>query len=165
LVTLVRGSFPIYLIAVTILAGCGGAGSVGMQQISGSGYRFQAPVAWSVTRATATTAASSGPVDLVQVQTFRLVKPYRPELFAAASRELDRVAAQLARQLAGRVAARASGEVAGRHARTYSIEYRDRVDEITFVLDGRREYELLCRRAAASDGKTCRRFLGSFVLD
>jgi hypothetical protein len=161
----VQGRKPVYLIAVTILAGCGGVGSGGTQEVPGSGYRFRAPEAWSVTRASATTAASSGSVDLVQVQTFRLVKPYRPELFAAASRELDRVAGQLARQLAGRIVSSTSAEVAGRDSRTYGIEYHDRVDEITFALDGLREYELLCRRAAASDGTTCRRFVGSFALD
>jgi hypothetical protein len=161
----VQGRKPVYLIAVTILAGCGGVRSGGTQEVSGSGYSFRAPEAWSVTRASATTAASSGAVDLVQVQTFRLVKPYRPELFAAASRELDRVAGQLAHQLAGRVVSSASAEVAGRDSRTYGIEYRDRVDEITFVLDGLREYELLCRRAASSDGTTCRRFVGSFARD
>jgi hypothetical protein len=39
------------------------------------------------------------------------------------------------------------------------------VNEITFVLDGRREYQLLCRRRASADGETCRAFVRSFRLD
>ena len=112
-----------------------------------------------------TTAASSGPVNRIEVQTFRLVRPYRAELFAAASRELDAVARNLAVQLRGRVTSRATTEVAGRDARAYRIDFGERVDEITFVLDGRREYQLLCRRPAAADGTTCKAFVKSFRLD
>jgi hypothetical protein len=160
----VRGVKPVYLIAVSILAGCGGAGGPGTQQVSGPGYGFRAPLAWTVSRTATATTASSGPVSLVQVQTFRLLKPYRAELFAAASGELDRVAAKLAAQLGGRVDAGSTVKVDGRDARTYGIAYRGRMDEITFVLDGMREYELLCRRPAGSDDAVCRRFVGSFAL-
>jgi hypothetical protein len=160
-----RASKPVYLIALSILAGCGGSSTAGTQSVVGAGYTFAAPSAWAVTRAATRTAAASGAVDLVQVQEFRLVKPYRPELFAAASQELDRVARQLAGQLSGRVVASSTAKVAGRDARTYRIAYRGLVDEITFVLDGSHEYELLCRRPAGGDDATCSRFVGSFRLE
>ena len=131
----------------------------------GGGYRFDAPAGWTVTRTATSTAASRGPVDRMQVQTFRLVRPYRAELFAAASRELDRVAGKLAEQLRGRVAMRSSLRVVERDARAYRIDFDGRVTEITFVLDGRREYQLLCRRPAEADGDACRAFVRSFVLD
>lgn len=99
------------------------------------------------------------------MQTFRLVRPYRAEVFSAASHELDVVAAKLASQLGGRVASSASTRVAGRDARAYRIDFGERVDEITFVLDGRREYQLLCRRLAAAHGETCKTFVKSFRLD
>jgi hypothetical protein len=153
------------VLALGILAGCGGVRGEGSQEVRGGGYRFAAPAGWTVTRTPTSAAASSGPVDRVQVQTFRLVRPYRAELFAAASRELDRVADRLAAQLGGRVVTRASLRVADRDGRAYRIEFDGRVTEITFVLDGRREYELLCRRPAAADGEICRAFVGSFELD
>jgi hypothetical protein len=155
----------VYLIALSILAGCGGSSTAGTQSIAGTGYSFRAPSAWAVSRAATRTSAAGGDVDLVQVQTFKLVKPYRAELFAAASRELDRVAGQLAGQLSGRVVSRSTAKVAGRDARTYRIAYRGLVDEITFVLDGGNEYELLCRRPAGGDAATCTRFVGSFRLE
>jgi len=116
--------------------------------------------------ATATAnAASRGPVNRIEVQTFRLLRPYRAALFAAASRELDAVAAKLATQLGGKVTSSESTKVADRDARAYRIDFGENVDEITFVLDGRREYQLLCRRPAAADGSTCSDFVKSFRLD
>jgi hypothetical protein len=159
-----RAGKPLVLVAVGILAGCGGAGGGGTQPVSGDGYRFAAPVGWTVAQTARSAAASRGAVNRLEVQTFRLVRPYRAELFAAASRELDRVAGDLAAQLRGRLTGRATTEVAGRDARSYRIDYDSRVSEITFVLDGRREYELLCRRPAAADGATCSAFVKSFRL-
>lgn len=145
-----------------ILAGCGGGGSGSWQRVAGDGFRFAVPPSWTLTRNATTVAASAGPVDRVQVQTFRLVKPYRAELFAAASRELDRVARQVGRQLGGQVATSATVRVAGMNARTYRIEFGHKIEEITFAFAGRREYELLCRRAATASDATCRRFVASF---
>jgi hypothetical protein len=153
------------VLLAAILAGCGGVAGGGSQRVTGDGYRFAAPEAWSVSATARSTAASKGAVDRVEVQTFRLLRPYRAELFASATRELDLVAGKLAVQLGGRVAARASTEVAGRDARAYRIAYGKRVVEITFVLDGRREYELLCRRLASAGTETCDAFVRSFRLD
>jgi hypothetical protein len=49
--------------------------------VQGDGYRFEAPETWTVSP----NAASHGPVDRIEVQTFRLVRPYRAELRAAAA--------------------------------------------------------------------------------
>ncbi len=153
------------LIAVAgILAGCGGAGEGGSQPVAGDGFAFAAPRGWTVAQTGRSAAASDGAVSRIEVQTFRLVRPYRAGLFAAAARELDHVAGKLAVQLRGRVATSASTKVAGRDARTYRIEYDSRVSEITFVLDGRREYELLCRRPATTGSGTCAAFVDSFEL-
>jgi hypothetical protein len=132
--------------------------------VTGDGFRFSAPVGWTVAQTARSAAASSGPVNRIEVQTFRLVRPYRAELFVAASHELDRVAGTLAVQLHGRVASRDTTRVADRDARSYRIDYDSRVSEITFVLDGRREYELLCRRPAGAGADTCSAFVRSFEL-
>ena len=101
----------------------------------------------------------------VEVVTFRLAKAYRPQLFARSIGELDRDAARLARQLHGRVEAGATAQVVGRQARSYSLAYRARILQITFVFEGRQEYELLCRRPAALvDTSACARLIASFGL-
>jgi len=67
--------------------------------------------------------------------------------------ELDRVAAELARELAGRVEASRTIVVGGSRARQYELGYtrggKSLVERITFVLAGQREYQLLCRWEAA----------------
>jgi hypothetical protein len=147
---------------VLILAGCGGGGAGQEPQIvRGDGFRFEAPSGWTVRGG----AARHGSVDRIEVMTFRLVKPYRPELFAAAAGELDGVATRLADQLHGRVAARSTVTAAGGKARSYRIDYDDgKTTEVTFVLSGRREYQLLCRRRSGSDDGACRQLVSSFRL-
>jgi hypothetical protein len=154
---------PILLVAALALAGCGG-GSSGWQGVSGDGFRFSAPPGWTVTQSGGGADAADGNVDRVQVQLFHLVQPYRSTLFAAAAHELDRRIAQLALLQKGRVQSRATVRVDRMDARTYRIAYGPLVEEITFVLDGRREYELLCRRHSTAADETCRRFLASFRL-
>jgi hypothetical protein len=150
---------------VLILAGCGGSGEEKPQVARGEGFLFHAPGGWTVAHGKDSVRASHGDVDLVSVRRFQLVKAYRPALFAAASQELDRVAAQLARQLKGRVAAQQTTTVGGLKTRTYRVEYGDQAQEITFVLDGRREYQLLCRRKADGDDGACKQLVRTFRLD
>src|SRR5581483_8797892 len=111
---------------------------------------FEAPAGWTVGRGGGGLGASHGSVDLVQVRTFRLVNSYRSELFAAASRELDRRVAELAGLQHGQVAAKNTVRVDRMDARGYRIAYGKLVEELTFVLDEHREFELLCRRAATA---------------
>ena len=81
------------------------------------------------------------------------------------ARELDRNAAALGKQLGGSVSSRRWAQAGGLDARSYAISYGDKVEEITFALDGRREYQLLCRRAAAGDDAACAELLRSFQTD
>jgi hypothetical protein len=150
---------------VLILAGCGGSGSEKPQVARGDGYLFHAPGGWTISRGKDSVRASHGDVDLVSVRTFRLLKAYRPALFGAASQELDRVATQLARQLKGRVAAQRTMTVGGRKTRSYEVRYGDQAQEITFVLDGRREFQLLCRREADGDDGACEQLVRTFRLE
>ena len=76
----------------------------------------------------------------VSVVVYPLVKPYRPALFAVASKELDRVASQLAAKDGLTLSARETTRVDGRKIRAY----RFGTTRIGFVLVGKREYELLC---------------------
>ncbi len=141
-----------------ILAGCGGAAHSNWQQVHGRNFRFQAPAGWKV----AGTAASSGPVNRVQVNAFRLVHPYKHAQQAAVARELDGVAARLAQQLKGRLVSRRTVAVGRLDARAYAIDIGSVEEEITFVLQGKREYELLCRRAKGGDDTACRKLVASF---
>jgi hypothetical protein len=155
---------PIVLLAALILAGCGGDGSSEPQVVRGNGYRFQAPSGWEVTRTLRQAAAADGEIDRVEVTTFRLMRPYRPALFAAAAKELDGVAGKLARELKGKVTSEGTVRVFGRPSRTYRISYDGRTQELTFVLDGRREYQLLCRREADGGRDACAMLVRTFAL-
>ena len=141
-----------------ILAGCGGGGSTNWQQVQGNGFVFNAPSGWTVDGA----AATNGDVDRVEVLVFRLVRPYERARRAAVARELDRVASGVASQLKGSVRSKRSLEVDGRDARSYVIDFGGKTEEITFVLDHRSEYQLLCRRTASGDDASCAELLRSF---
>ena len=152
-----------------LVAGCGGSARgehKSSRRVEGAGYSFEAPSGWHVSRAGRTVSAASGE-ELVSVTLFRLARPYTPKLWPKVVPVLDGVAAQLAHGLAGSVDSRATVVLAGRRARRYEIGFRrggkDVVERIDFLLDGRREYQLLCRyeRAGGSPG-TCSAFLASF---
>jgi hypothetical protein len=150
---------------IFVLVGCGGGGSSGGQTLQGDGFHYRAPEAWLVVRKGNSVAASLGSVDRVEVLRFRLLKPYRADRFAAASRELDGVIKQIARQLSGHVASRATVELAGRRARSYRIDYgQNRTEEIAFVLDSLTEYQLLCRRRSVDPNASCQLLFSSFEL-
>jgi hypothetical protein len=133
--------------------------------VKGDGFSFAAPASWTVVRKGPSVAAVDGDVNRVEVVRFTLEKPYRPALFAAASRELDGVASRLAGQLGGKVASKSTSEAGGRKARTYTIDYGSgRTQEITFVLEGRNEYQLLCRRDASASNDACAQLVSTFAL-
>jgi hypothetical protein len=160
------GAKPAFLVLVLILAGCGGGGTTqpSTQTVQGQGYRFEAPVGWAVTRKPGESAAASGKVNRVEVRTFELVRPYDVRRFHAATRELDSVISRLASQLNGRVTSRRTVMVGGRKSRSYRIDYGDKTQQITFVLKGRQEHQLLCRRLESGDDEPCQGLLSSFVL-
>jgi hypothetical protein len=135
-----------------------------VQTVSGDGFRFEAPSGWTVVRKGNSVAAVNGAVDRIEVLRFTLEKPYRPALFAAASRELDGVVTRLAHQLSGRVADRATARLTGRKARSYRIDYGPgKTQQIAFVLDGRTEFQLLCRRKSSASDSVCAQLFSSFA--
>jgi len=146
------------------VAGCGG-GTKAPVAVQGDGYRFEGPAGWTVTRTSTSVEATHGS-EAVSVTTFRLTKPFRPRLWKEAVIEFDGVAAKLAAELQGTVASSRTLRVAGTTARQYELAFTkdgDRlVEQITFVLRGRREYELLCRHRAGKDEPACAQLLVSF---
>jgi hypothetical protein len=156
--------------AAIVLAGCGGGGHKAtisdVKTVTGTGYRFSAPSSWSVHRTGRDVKALSGPVDLVGVTTFTLARAYRPSLWTKAVPALDRTAAALAAQNDGKLRERETVVVAGRRARRYEIDYRADgkalVERTAFVLEGRREYQLICRFEAGGDDGACRTLFSSF---
>ena len=96
------------------------------------------------------------------MQTFSLLKPYRPEQFAAVTKELDRDAQQLASQAGKPLEARETTTVAGMKVRAY----RYGTTRIGFVLVDKVEYQLLCRLGSGGsdpDG-ACAMLFTSFSL-
>jgi hypothetical protein len=133
--------------------------------VQGDGYRFNAPGGWTVTR-TGTSVASAHGSETVSVTTFRLTRPYRAKLWKQAVTELDGVSAKLAAELHGTVVASRTVKVGATTARQYELAFTKSgerlVEQITFVLRGRREYELLCRHKAGKDEPACAQLLVSF---
>lgn len=150
-----------------MLAGCGGGAdpSDELREIAGSGYAFDGSAELELTRSGRTL---TGELDgrVVSVTTFRLSRPYRPELWSSVVPEFDRVASDLARKLGGRVAARETRTIAERRARVYGVEgARDDTRLVAFVLRGRTEYQLLCRWPERDDASgPCDDLLASFRL-
>jgi hypothetical protein len=123
--------------------------------VRGPGFSFAVPGGWHTSRTQRAVSSSNGKAQ-VSVTTYTLQKPYRPALFAAAARELDRVADQLASQAGQKVTGRQTVEVAGRKIRAYSFGTM----RIGFVFVGKREYQLLCR----DPGSACTLLFDSFSL-
>jgi hypothetical protein len=134
--------------ALVSAAGCGGSKAPQTQSLNGPGFAFTAPGGWSVKKARASVEAASGD-RAVSVTVFALKRAFRPALWPKVVQELDRVAASLADQLRGRVGNGTTVTVAGRRARSYEIAFardgKDFVEQLTFVLEGKREFQLLCR--------------------
>jgi hypothetical protein len=155
-----------------LLAGCGSGGSKTpapeLRRVRGDGYSFDAPAAWRVVRGQRTVEArrSDRSVELVRVTVFPLARPFRPALWGRAVAALDRSAAGLATQLEGRVHERTTVSVGARRARRYVIRFEQGgtqvAEEFTFLLDGRREYQLVCRREAERELAACARLTKSF---
>ena len=121
----------------------------------GPGFAFEAPEAWTVSTPRDSVVARRGSA-LVSVTRFPLLKAYDPARFEEVAKELDRVAAQLAKQAGGSLDVKETTTVAGRRIRAYRYDEK----RIGFVLDGRREYQLFCANA----GDACDLLFSSFAL-
>jgi hypothetical protein len=141
------------------------AAVTGGQEVRATGFVFRAPEGWEKTVNATTASVRKDPSTLVSVVVLPLVKPYRIALFPQVSRELDRVADTYAANLKGSVGSRRTVEVAGRQAREYRIVHGGLVDLITFVLRGRRSYQLTCRwRESAGEPDACAQLADSFAF-
>jgi hypothetical protein len=154
------------LVVCLILAGCGGSSEPAKQatpmRVTGPGFSFRAPGGWQVQRSDGKVGASQDS-ELVQVASFRLLKPYRTTLFDRVEGELSTRMRQLAQQTGGAVSAPRTVTADGVRSHSYTVTVGDHVDEYTFVLRGRREYQLLCRRKASHGDDACRQLLTSFA--
>jgi hypothetical protein len=124
--------------------------------LRGPGFTFTAPADWQAQSSLRETRAApaADASELVSVTVFRLVRPFRAELWPQVVRELDGVAQRLASELKGKVVAKRSLREGGLRARQYEIAYVRKGEQlrqrITFALRGRREYQLLCRWSPAA---------------
>jgi hypothetical protein len=151
------------VVAVLILAGCGGSGAANAQFVSGPGFRFTAPGGWKVVHAQRQVSATHG-ADLVQVATFPLLKPYSAALFRPVAKELTARMSQVAQQSHGTVSGTSTVTAGGIRSHSYTVRVGDHVDEYTFVLRGMREVQLLCRRDAKSSDAACKQLIAGLVL-
>ena len=151
--------------APLILAGCGGSSAEETPplHLKGAGFSFQAPGGWQAQRSEGKVSAVRDS-ELVQVATFRLLKPYRNALFDRVEPELSTRMRQLAQQTGGSVSAGRTVVTDGIRSHSYEVKVGDHVDQYTFVLQGMREFQLLCRRKSSSGDEACRQLLTSFEV-
>jgi hypothetical protein len=129
--------------------------------VHGTGFTFSVPKAWRSTVSAQVVRAAGGRSE-VSVQTFPLLRRYRPAEFSAVTKELDRDAKQLAAQAGKPLVASETTTVAGMKIRAY----RYGTTRIGFVLVDKLEYQLLCRLGSGGtdpDG-ACAMLFSSFSL-
>jgi hypothetical protein len=158
-------SFRLVTLALTLALLAEGCGSSKpkTQEVTGQGFQFSVPSGWNVThRGTQVSATSGG--DLVEVSVFPLVKPYRPALFTAVSRELKARMDALAVQQHATVEDAGVAAPGGVKSHVWRLTANGHVDEYTFLLNRRTEYQLLCRRPTGGDPAVCRQLAATFAL-
>jgi hypothetical protein len=163
---LARAVLPLAILF--ILSACGGSPKPKAQPPAvarGPGFSFSVPSGWS-TRKTATALVARKGAALVSVATFTLQKPYKPSLFSRAAKELDGVAAKLAAQVGGKLTESKTTNVDGRKIRAYRFANSTVQTRIGFVLDGKREYQLLCQMPVGGNDRdgACALLFGSFSV-
>ena len=109
------------------------------------------PPGWTSRRARSALLARRGDSQ-VSVTVFSLLKRYDPARFQEAAKELDRIAAKLAARAGGSVTESTTSTVDGRKVRSYRYKSEGGGQmRIAFVLDGKREYQLLCDAPGSTD--------------
>jgi hypothetical protein len=156
-----RGKQALALAGVALLAACGGA-KTEYRLVEARGYSYEAPVGWKLVRTPRALGMQHGNVDLVQVTRLPLERAYRPQLFDAVVPELDRTATQLANDAGATLEERRTVRVLGDSVRQYRLRFSGDVEELTFVLRGKTNYQLLCRRESGADDGPCKRLVSSF---
>ncbi len=131
--------------------------------VRGHGFTFEAPATWKLVRTPRAIGAQGSDVDLVQVTRLPLARAYTDDLFERVRPELDRAAAALAREVGGKVESRTT-EVLGGPVRQYDLAFEGKLEQLTFVLRGKTNYQLLCRREEAGDDEPCKALVNSFRL-
>ena len=146
-----------------ILAGCGGQGEpkAQSQTVRGRSFSFSAPAGWRVERSPRGATASRDS-ELVEVSAFQLVRRYRPSLFGRVAGELGIRMKAIARETAGTLSGPTTVTAGGVQSHRYDVQIDGHLDQYTFVLIGRREYQLLCRTRGSSAGGFCADLLTSF---
>ena len=132
-----------------IVAACAGSPPVAKTRVvEGKGFTYE---------------VSAGGGETVDVRTFPLARPYSPVFFERARPEIERVAQRLQAKVGGRLESRAV-TVAGQKAWQYDLVHGDVFEQLTFVLRGKREYELYCRRSEGDSNRSCERLVATFTL-
>ena len=146
-----------------IVAGCGNSAKPRAQIVAGTGFRFEAPAGWAVQKGLAAVTATKGD-QFVRVLTFPVAKVYTPKLFAELGAELKLRMTTLAKQTGGTVEGTGIATADGIKSHVWRVKTGDSLDEYTFVLRGRREYQLLCRRPAGGNASACAQLVSTFRL-
>jgi hypothetical protein len=154
------------LLATLILAGCGGSSAATQAQhsqtVAGTGFTFQAPTGWKVEHAPSRVSVTDDS-ELVQVSTFPLAKPYADKLFARVATELRSRMEEIARQTGGKLSAGTTVTADSVRSHSYDVTTGSHVDQYTFVLSGKREHLLLCRRTSKGTSDFCSQLVSSFA--
>ena len=95
--------------------------------------------------------------------TFALVHRYTDGLFDRVRTELDSRMDAVAKQTGGSVAGHRVVSAGGIKSHSYDVTVGDRTDTYTFVLRGKREYQLLCRRRSSHGTEVCEALIASFT--
>jgi len=152
------------LAAASILAGCGGAGGGDTQVVRGTGFTFEAPATWSLVRTPRAIGAQGDAVALVQVTRLPLKPAYSPDQFEKFKPAIDATA----RAVAAETGATIKGgtiEVLDERVRQYDLTFEGKLEKLTFVLRGKTNYQLLCRREEDGDDEPCETLVRSFRIE
>jgi hypothetical protein len=154
------------ILAALGLPACGGSSAAESQShwqtVGGTGFTFQAPAGWKVEHAKNRNTATQGS-ELVQVATFALIKTYDEKLFGRVATELRSRMLDIAHQTGGKLSGQRTVTADGVPSHAYDVTAGAQVDEYTFVLSGKREYLLLCRRTSSAGSAFCAQLVKSFA--
>jgi hypothetical protein len=99
----------------------------------------------------------------VQVATFPLQKTYDEKLFGRVATELRSRMQDIAHQTGGKLSGGRTVTADGVPSHAYDVTTGAVTDEYAFVLSGKREYLLLCRRTSPDDPGFCSQLVTSFA--